>query len=248
MAHSPTTPAPAAAERVRERAREEMRRLILDAGRARLAADGPTGLSLRAVARDVGMVSSAVYRYVESRDALLTALIIESYDALGEAAEVTEAAVGRADFEGRLTAIGTAARSWGTAHPHEWALIFGSPIPGYAAPEDTVRAASRIPRLLVALLADMSAQGLPLPDDPVEPDVLAAMQPVLDFFGDAVPAETAVRGLMAWTWLIGSISMQVFGQRHNVIAPDGAADFFAGELRRTAAFVGLPGRSAGKDR
>ena len=67
-----------------------MHRAILDAGRRRLASDGATGLSLRAVARDVGMVSSAVYRYVPNRDALLTALIIESYDALGAAAEEAE--------------------------------------------------------------------------------------------------------------------------------------------------------------
>jgi len=104
---------------VRARAREEMRRLILDAGRARLAADGPEALSLRAVARDVGLVSSAVYRYVANRDALLTELIIESYDALGTAAEKADAAVDRADLVGRFVAVGRATRAWGLAHPHE---------------------------------------------------------------------------------------------------------------------------------
>ena len=104
---------------VRARAREEMRRLILDAGRARLAADGPEALSLRAVARDVRLVSSAVYRYVANRDALLTELIIESYDALGTAAEKADAAVDRADLVGRFVAVGRATRAWGLAHPHE---------------------------------------------------------------------------------------------------------------------------------
>ena len=70
---------------VRARAREEMRQAILAAARARLATDGGPGLSLRAVARDVGLSSSAVYRYFRSRDELLTALIIEAYDAIGEA-------------------------------------------------------------------------------------------------------------------------------------------------------------------
>ena len=232
---------------VRNRARDEMRRLILDAGRARLAADGPAALSLRAVARDVGLVSSAVYRYVPSRDALLTALIIESYDALGEAAESAEGAVERPDVVGRYTALWRAVRRWGLEHPHEWALVFGSPIPGYAAPEDTIGSASRIPALLVALLRDAGADGVPLPEEPVEPAVLAAMGPVVDFFADACPPETAVRALMAWTALLGSVSLQVFGHRHNVIADEGGADFFDGEVRRTAAFVGLSAGSGRQD-
>ena len=227
---------------VRARAREEMRRLILDAGRARLAADGPESLSLRAVARDVGLVSSAVYRYVASRDALLTELIIESYDALGVAAEQADAAVDRADLVGRFVAVGQATRAWGLAHPHEWALIFGSPIPGYAAPEDTIVAAGRIPQLLVAMLADATRAGLDLPATPVEPEVLVAIGPVLEFFAEAAPAECAVRGLMAWSALLGTVSQEVFGHRRNVITQDGAADFSAGELRRTAAFLGLDRR------
>lgn len=231
--------APTPASGVRARAREEMRRLILDAGRARLAADGPQALSLRAVARDVGLVSSAVYRYVAGRDALLTELIIESYDALGAAAEEAEGAVDRGDLEGRFLAVGAATRAWGRAHPHEWALLFGSPIAGYAAPEDTIVAASRIPRLLVTLLADAAAAGAALPATPVETEVLAAMAPVLDFFGNGVPAESAVRGLMAWSGLLGAVSQEVFGHRHNVIAEEGAADYAAGEMRRTAAFLGL---------
>lgn len=224
---------------VRAKARAEMRRLILDAGRARLAEDGAVGLSLRAVARDVGMVSSAVYRYVANRDALLTALIIESYDALGEAAERAEADVDRSDLVGRWVALGLATRTWGTEHPHEWALVFGSPIPGYAAPQDTVVAASRIPRLLVRLLADASAAGVALPAGEVDPDVLTAMAPVLDFFGDVAPPETVVRGLIAWSSLLGSVSQQVFGHRHNVITDDGGEAFFVAELRRLAEFLGL---------
>jgi AcrR family transcriptional regulator len=224
---------------VRSGAREQMRRVILDAGRARLATEGPDRLSLRAVARDVGVVSSAVYRYVANRDALLTALIVESYDALGEAAEAAEEAVDRLDFAGRFLAAGLATGGWGRAHPHEWALVFGSPIPGYAAPEDTIVAAARIPTLLVRLLADARAAGVPLPAGEVEREVVASMGPLLEFFGDAAPAESVVRGMMAWSSLVGSVSQQVFGHRHNVISDDGGVDFFAGELRRTAAFLGL---------
>ena len=83
----------APARTARERAREEITAEILSAARARLQEAGPGELSLRAVARDVGMVSSAVYRYFPSRDDLLTALILQCYDELGEAVERADAAV-----------------------------------------------------------------------------------------------------------------------------------------------------------
>src|SRR5215469_4392552 len=70
----------------RERARAEITSEILDAGRRHLATDGASALSLRAIARELGMASSAVYRYVESRDDLLTRLIIDAYESLGAAA------------------------------------------------------------------------------------------------------------------------------------------------------------------
>ena len=86
------------------------------------------------------MVSSAIYRYFPSRDDLLTALIIDAYDALGDAVEAADAAVDRADLRGRWLAVCRAARAWALAHPAEYALIYGSPVPGYAAPDDTVGA------------------------------------------------------------------------------------------------------------
>ena len=76
----------------RERARAEITTEITAEARRQLAVEGPTGLSLRAVARELGMVSSGIYRYVASRDELLTMLIIEAYDALGATVERTVAA------------------------------------------------------------------------------------------------------------------------------------------------------------
>ncbi len=117
-------------------------REILDTGRAHLARDGAAALSLRAVARDLGMVSSAVYRYVPNRDALLTMLIIDAYDSLGAAVERTEGAVPRDDYPARFLAICHAVRTWAVAHPQEYALIYGSPVPGYVAPTDTIAPAT----------------------------------------------------------------------------------------------------------
>src|SRR5262245_424878 len=112
---------------LRARVRAEMTEEIKQSARQQLAADG-ANLSLRAIARDLGMVSSALYRYFASRDDLLTALIIDAYNALGEATEQGEARVPREDLAGRWLAAGHAIRDWAVAHPHEYALIYGSPV------------------------------------------------------------------------------------------------------------------------
>ena len=98
------------------------------------------------------MVSSALYRYFPSRDDLLTALIIDAYDSLGETAEAAlKASAGAASGE-RWTAVCEAIRGWALAHPHEYALIYGSPVPGYAAPATTVPAASRVGFALIEVV------------------------------------------------------------------------------------------------
>lgn len=120
----------------RERARIEVTAAIKDEARRMLAAEGAAKLSLRAVARELGMVSSALYRYFPSRDELLTALIVDAYDSVGAAAERAEAAARAAGAPPRTRwlAICEAFRAWALAHPHEYALIYGSPVPGYSAP------------------------------------------------------------------------------------------------------------------
>ena len=139
---------------IRARVRAEMITEIKTVARRHLATDG-ANLSLRAVARDMGMVSSALYRYFASRDDLLTALIIDAYNALGAAVEDADAAVTeRSDLRGRLLILGRAVRRWALANPAEYALIFGSPVPGYAAPADTVVAAQRTPDVLLGIFVD----------------------------------------------------------------------------------------------
>src|SRR5947207_15382093 len=114
-----------ASRTARERVRAELTREITETARRHLATEGAAGLSLRAVARDLGMVSSAIYRYFPSRDDLLTALIIDGYNAVGAAVEAAEGAVPRLDFPGRWFATCRALRAWALAHPHEYALVYG---------------------------------------------------------------------------------------------------------------------------
>jgi AcrR family transcriptional regulator len=228
----------------RERARAEITREILEAGRRHLATDGAAALSLRAIARDLGMASSAVYRYVASRDDLLTRLIIDAYDSLGSAAEAADAPVDRLDLAGRWSAICRAIRGWALANSNEWALIYGSPVPGYVAPADTIGPASRVSSLLVQILAESARRGI-VPPDPADreltPAGASALSPVIAVLPPGVTAVAIQGGLMVWSALLGMISLELFGQFHNVISEDPAArDAFFGEcVERWAAQIGI---------
>ncbi|MBP7972368.1 MAG: WHG domain-containing protein [Candidatus Nanopelagicales bacterium] len=139
---------------IRAANRERITEAILQAARAQLAERGASAISLRAIARQLGMSSSAVYRYFPSRDELLTVLIIDAYDSLGAFVERAEKKVPRSDIAGRFRAICRAVRSWALDNEHEYFLIYGSPVPGYKAPTDTIAPATRVATLLLTLLAE----------------------------------------------------------------------------------------------
>ncbi|MEU1731288.1 TetR/AcrR family transcriptional regulator [Streptosporangium sp. NPDC020145] len=224
----------------RERVRAELTREITDIARGQLATEGATGLSLRAVAREMGMVSSAIYRYFPSRDDLLTALIIDGYNALGEAVERADAAVPREDHTGRWLAVCHAVRDWALAHPHEYALLYGSPVPGYKAPVDTVAAAIRDTVVYGRIVSDAHGAGVLNP-----PGGLPA--PPASFGDDAgrvrdvipeVPDDVISRALLAWTGLFGWVSFEIFGQFNNAVLDPATA--FEHTMRCHAALLGLP--------
>ncbi|SOD94372.1 TetR/AcrR family transcriptional regulator [Blastococcus haudaquaticus] len=195
----------------RERVRAEITAEITDAARRQLAEVGAAALSLRAVAREVGMVSSAVYRYFPSRDELLTRLIIDGYDALGAAAETADDP--GAPPRERWLAVCRAVRAWALAHPHEYALLYGSPVPGYSAPRDTVPAASRVGIVLGRILGDAARAGT-LPTAAGERDPALISDDAVAILGGEHPAldETVrVRALMAWSALFGTLSFELFG-------------------------------------
>ena len=240
----------------RERARAELTWEIKEEAKRQLAATGADGLSLRAVARALGMVSSALYRYYPSRDELLTALIIDAYNALGEAAEQAIALPAGADAAGgaaaraRWVAACYAIRDWARANPHEYALIYGSPVPGYRAPQATVGPAARVPLAFVGLLVSAAASGELTSREPgweeslrvdgelaVQAASLATALQTPD-----VPPDALVRCVIAWTQLFGMISFELFGQFVGSFDPPDA--FFAHAVAQFASFVGLHGPAA----
>jgi AcrR family transcriptional regulator len=209
--------------------------------RRHLAEHGAANLSLRAVARDMGFVSSAVYRYFASRDELLTALILDGYNALGAAAEQAEAAIGRSDVTGRFAAVCHALRDWARANPHEYALLYGTPVPGYRAPQDTVGPAARIPDLLGRVLVDAASAGvLATPvDDVLSPSVADDMQRLAHSSFPGVPPAVIARGLLVWTELFGAVSFDIFDRVEGTITDrDG---WFDHQVAALARYVGLHG-------
>ncbi|MFN8052172.1 MAG: TetR/AcrR family transcriptional regulator [Acidimicrobiales bacterium] len=220
----------------RARARAEITSEILAVARRHLTQDGAAALSLRAVAREVGMVSSAIYRYFPSRDDLLTRLIIDAYESVGAAAEVADAAVDRADHVGRCVATFTAVRTWAVSHPQEYALVYGTPVPGYAAPVDTVDPAARVVTVMLGVLRDGIADGAIATGEQIH-----TTRQVRSDFGNfralapGVPDEVLSRALIAWTQVFGHISYELFGHLHGGITDyDG---FFDLQARRMAAYV-----------
>jgi AcrR family transcriptional regulator len=222
----------------RERVRAELTREITDAARRQLAEVGAPALSLRAVAREVGMASSAVYRYFPSRDDLLTRLIIDGYDDLGAAAEAAD--VPSAPPGDRWLAACRAVRAWARAHPHEYALLYGSPVPGYRAPQDTVPAAARVGVLLGTILGDAARSGaLPAATGRSEPGLLTA-EAVAVLGGDSPGLDDRVRAraLLAWSAVYGTISFELFG--HFVGSVDDADRWFDVAMAELAGLIGLP--------
>ncbi len=226
----------------RAEARTQTMKAIMDAGRSQLATDGAAALSLRSVAREVGIVSSAVYRYLDSRDDLLTRLIIDAYNSLGDAVDeaiLTSAKEAPAD---RWVNAGQAVRSWAAANPHEYALVFGSPVPGYAAPADTVIPGTRVPFALVTIVQDAYLAG-DLVVTPREDTVastsqlhedLKLLRGVVDFAGDT---DIVLDVLNAWTQMFGLVSFEIFMQTRDVVSEN--ESLFEAATRRMAHHIGL---------
>ncbi len=209
-----------------------MVREITDIARTHLAREGAAGLSLRAVAREMGMASSAVHRYFPTKDDLLTALIIDGYNALGDAAEASQH--DRTDPADRWLALGHAVRDFALDRPHEYALLYGSPVPGYQAPQDTIAPAMRTTLVYGRIIADAR------PTSPVAVSPPAVIAPDVDALRSVmpgVPDEVVIPAVTAWTALFGAVSFELFGQFGDTITH--RREIFDEGMRSLARYLGL---------
>ena len=197
----------------RQETREKIEAQIIELGRRHLVTEGAAGLSLRAVARDLGMVSSAVYRYVASRDDLLTLLLVDAYSELADAVDRAGAAAG-GSWSDQLLAMAHAARGWAIDQPARWALLYGSPVPGYHAPrERTVGPGTRVVGALFgAVGAGIAAGAITGSNVPVAQPSSSDFDRIRAEFGFGGDDAAVAKCFLLWAGLVGAISLEVFGQ------------------------------------
>jgi AcrR family transcriptional regulator len=220
------SPVPSASG-VRARVRAELTAAIKDIARRQLATEGAASLSLRAISRELDMASSAIYRYFASRDELLTALIIDAYNNVGAAVEEANDSCDSPDVRVRWLALTSAFRQWAIDNPHEYALIYGSPVPGYAAPQDTIDPATRVSVQLTQLLEGTGPWAVD-----TSPELSKAMAPLSEYTLHTIPPDALAAGVGAWAQLVGLVTFELFGHLNNVI--DDRDTFFDHSMRRIA--------------
>jgi len=197
----------------RQQARDRIEAQIIEVGRRHLITDGAAGLSLRAIARDIGLVSSAVYRYVASRDDLLTLLLVDAYTELADSVDAAAEMVSD-DWSARLVAMAHAARRWAVGQPARWALLYGSPVPGYRAPAElTVGPGTRVVGALFAVIADgIRAGAVSDPKGDAPQPLSEDLDRVREEFGFTGGDPVLLQCFLVWATLVGAISLEVFGQ------------------------------------
>ena len=140
--------------------REETVNAIKTAARDLMAKHGTAGLSIRPIAREIGLTAPALYRYFENLDALITELIVDNFNALADAMEIARDQAQHQTPASELMAIMLAYRQWALDHPIDFELIYGNPIPGYEAPEEiTTPAAARAFVIVADLLERIINSG-----------------------------------------------------------------------------------------
>lgn len=198
----------------RSDSREHIEAKILELGRRQLVERGAAGISLRAIARDLGMVSSAVYRYVSSREELLTALLLDAHSDLADSVERARNATAADLWSDDAIAIAQAARRWALEHPARWALLFGGPVPGFhPPPERTARVgAGVVGAFLDAIAAGIATGDIMLTNDPAPQTMLSAFGRIRQEFGFPGDDLVVAKCFSVWAGVVGAISLEIFGQ------------------------------------
>ena len=221
------------AQTPRERAREETMTRIIELGRKQLANGGAEALNLRAIARELGIVSSGIYRYVADRAQLITLLIVDAFDELDNAVAQRDDA--RAQPRERFVEVVSAMRQWALEFPQRWGLIYGTPIVGYQAPAaETMAAGTKVSRRLATLLEQSTVASLGQRSPQLDADMEAATEDM----GSDLSADAMEMALEAWVRIIGLINAEVFGYLGRDTLSE-FAEFHARSVSRLADELGL---------
>lgn len=203
-------------ERIREATFEEIKSIAW----RQIAEQGAPALSLRAIAREMGMTAPGLYRYFPSRDDLVTALISEAFDAFSKYLEAARDAVPAAAHAGRFRKVCEAYFHWAVAFPARYTLIFGAPVPGYQMGEAAYPSAQRAFLVLQAVLGEAIAAGKvrrAAAPPSLPPELLARYQELQKIGMPYAPITTHL-ALTAWGALHGFTALYLYGYLGNFLA------------------------------
>ncbi|MDO0924152.1 TetR-like C-terminal domain-containing protein [Streptomyces sp. TG1A-8] len=209
----------------------------------RLAARQHVDLDPSGVARDAGLDPVRAEEFFPDRDSLLTTLVLDAYNAMGDSAEraATEAEKAGADRLGRWTACWEGVRGWALAHPEEYVLIWGRPVPGYSAPPETMAAGARTVLVLLGVVREALQAGELAVDHVPAPALSEGMARTTETLAggllSGLPAPVIARMLIMWTQLHGMVGFEVNGHVAGVAADPGA--FFTHAATAMGQYVGL---------
>jgi len=199
-------------ERLRIETVEEIKRVAWE----QMSREGSAALSLRAVAREMGMAASALYRYFQSRDDLVTALIVDGFNSLAKALETADAAAVQDPTmlpPDRWLQVARAHREWALAHRTAYGLIFGVPIPDYERTPGTSAALRRTTMVLFGVMRDMLAAGL-VDVERLDPLLDPQLRQQLEHWAKEddlqLPVAAVALCMACWTTLHGAISLEVY--------------------------------------
>ncbi|NJK81188.1 MAG: TetR/AcrR family transcriptional regulator [Chloroflexaceae bacterium] len=207
-------------ERLHDAAREE----IKTTARQLMAEEGTAAISIRAIARRMGITAPGLYRYYKNRDAIITALIVDAYTALGDALDTVLQSFPAGQYAHQFIAVAEEYRRWALAHPVDYALIFGNPIPGYQAPpEVTSPAAQRAlsPFGAIVQAAWEAGELHPrLPDAPIDEELHCQLAAWTDRSGYTFPPHITQSFLRGWGQVQGLTTLELYGHlQHLLDAP-----------------------------
>lgn len=238
-----TVPAPSRRDRVRAATTRE----ILQTARRLLVDQGPDAVSLRAIAREMGMTAPALYRYYDSHETLLKYVIADIFaelttDLRGAIDAAGEASGG--DLAQKVISAAWQFRRWSLAHPREFSLLFGTPLPGVNIEHDDITAdgGGKFGNVFFVLILELwQRHPFPVPaDDEIDPGLLEQIGRYREGLGQlaaGLPAGLLLIFLRCWVRLYGIVSLEVFG--HLGFALEDAAPMFEIMLAETAPLLGL---------
>ncbi|MFN8378474.1 MAG: TetR/AcrR family transcriptional regulator [Anaerolineae bacterium] len=220
---------------------EASRAQILDTARRQMALHGTAGLGLRAIARELQWTPTALYHYFPSMDDLITELIVDAFNGLADALEAARDAAPGGPLN-QLRDVMLAYRAWAVAHPTDFSLIYGNPIPGYEAPRDvTVPAVIRGYTVFLALIEELLQRGQLVPKPPyvaIPPEIEMYLQRVILRDETPVSAHAMYLTVVAWTVGHGAIMLELFHHLQPVIGDPSV--FYAAQVDALFVSFGAP--------